>query len=102
MITYLPLVSSHEIRFVDEMDSIDNGEILGGSGATLLCISESLMGGMGADERVLFGVVSICLSTAEIIYDEFIDTGMRPELEVKVISQYKPAPDISFRLDWLI
>jgi DNA mismatch repair protein MSH3 len=67
------------------MDSIDDNDVLTGSGATLLCISESLMGGMGADERVLFGMVSICPSTAEIIYDEFVDTGMRPELEARTM-----------------
>lgn len=69
--------------FVDEMEDID--AISGGSlGAALLSLSEQLMGGMGADERVKFGLISVSPTTGEVIYDEFTDTAMRPELETRL------------------
>ena len=64
------------------MDSIDNADTFGGIGAALVSLSETLMGGMGADERVKFGLVSVSPATGEVVYDEFIDTAMRSELEV--------------------
>lgn len=41
---------------------------------------------MGADERVLFGMISVTPSTGDIVYDEFLDSHMRSELEVRVAS----------------
>lgn len=73
--------------FVDELDSADDGPSAFDSAAPLLCISESLMGGMGPDERVTIGLVAVIPSTSEVIYDQFIDTAMRPELEVSLLKR---------------
>lgn len=64
------------------MESTDDGDSLSNAGAALLCLSESLMGGMGADERVSIGLVSVSPATGEVVYDEFVDGAMRTELEV--------------------
>lgn len=47
---------------------------------------------MGADERVLIGLVSVTPATGDIIYDEFIDSHMRSELEVCHILHFSEAP----------
>lgn len=36
-----------------------------------MSLVETLRGGMGADERVLIGMVTIIPSTGDIVYDEF-------------------------------
>lgn len=64
------------------MDSVDDSDVLSTVGAALLCISESLAGGMGADDRVNIGMVSVSPATGEVIYDIFTDGAMRTELEV--------------------
>jgi hypothetical protein len=74
-------------RFVDEMEENGNGDSLSNAGAALLCLSESLMGGMGADERVSIGFVSVSPATGEVVYDEFTDGAMRTELEVCAFRQ---------------
>jgi len=77
--------------FVDEMDSTDDVDAFGGVDAALVSLSESLMGGMGADERVRLGLVSVSPATGEVVYDEFIDTAMRTELEVGLpYSPFRP------------
>jgi DNA mismatch repair protein MSH3 len=72
---------SHYFSFLDELESAgdDKGKAFA---APLLCISEELRGGMGADERVLFGMVAVTPSTGDVIHDEFLDSHMRSELEV--------------------
>ena len=73
------------------MESVDDIDGVGGSslGAALLSLSEQLLGGMGADERVKFGLVSVSPTTGEVIYDEFVDTAMRTELETR-LAHIKP------------
>ena len=70
---------------MDELESADE-DIGNAFTAPLLCLSEELRGGMGADERVLFGMISVTPSTGDIVYDEFLDSHMRSELEVRVAS----------------
>jgi hypothetical protein len=36
-----------------------------------MCIVEQLRGGMGADERVNVGMIVICPSTGDVVWDEF-------------------------------
>ncbi len=36
-----------------------------------MCIVEQLRGGMGADERVKVGIIVICPSTGDVVWDEF-------------------------------
>lgn len=36
-----------------------------------MCIVEQLRGGMGADERVNLGMIVICPSTGDVVWDEF-------------------------------
>jgi hypothetical protein len=66
------------------MESIEESDAFGttSSTATLLCLTESLMGGMGEDERVNFGLIAVTPATGEVVYDDFPDTATRPELEV--------------------
>ena len=45
---------------------------------------------MGADEQVLFGMISVTPSTGDIVYDEFLDSHMRSELEVRGASSNWP------------
>lgn len=73
------------------MESIDDADALGSSslGAALLSLSEQKMGGMGADERVKFGLISVSPTTGEVVYDEFTDTAMRSELETR-LAHIKP------------
>ncbi|KAG8825802.1 Mismatch repair protein msh3 [Serendipita sp. 401] len=75
--------------FVDEMESLDNDELSSRSTAALMCLSEGVMGGMGTDERVSIGLVSVSPATGEVVYDEFVDTGMRTELETR-LAHIKP------------
>lgn len=56
-------------RYVDDIDSVDDA---GANNAPLLmCLVEQLRGGMGADERVDIGMITICPSTGDVIWDEF-------------------------------
>ena len=73
------------LSFVDELESADDH---GGKSfaAPLICLSEELRGGMGSDEQVLFGMISVTPSTGDIVYDEFLDSHMRSELEVRAAS----------------
>lgn len=74
--------------FVDEMESLDENDLFN-TGAALLCLAESLMGGMGPDDRVGFGLVSVIPSTGEVVYDQFSDVAMRTELETR-LAHIKP------------
>ena len=70
-----------------------------------MCLVEQLRGGMGADERVNIGMIAICPSTGDVVWDEFegkcfigrfsdvdensqttSDGHMRTELEVSFFS----------------
>ncbi|KAH9180266.1 DNA mismatch repair protein MSH3 [Lactarius sanguifluus] len=55
--------------YVDEIDSVD--DVGANSAPLLMCIVEQLRGGMGADERVNVGMIVICPSTGDVIWDEF-------------------------------
>ncbi|KAG8968832.1 Mismatch repair protein msh3 [Tulasnella sp. 425] len=74
--------------YVDELDSADDESRA--SPPTLTCLVESLLGGMGADQRVLIGMVSVIPSTGEVTYDEWEDGHMRTELETR-ITHIRPA-----------
>ncbi|KZT60361.1 hypothetical protein CALCODRAFT_114887 [Calocera cornea HHB12733] len=71
--------------YVDEADSLDDDDAFGQTTTRpLMCLIEELRGGMGADERVLIGMVSVVPSTGDIVYDEFEDGHMRSELETRL------------------
>ena len=36
-----------------------------------MCLVEQLRGGMGTDERVNIGMITICPSTGDVVWDEF-------------------------------
>lgn len=55
--------------YVDEMNSTD--DLDPSSAPALMCLVEELKGGMGADERVLVGMVVISASTGDVVWDEF-------------------------------
>jgi hypothetical protein len=56
-------------RYVDDMDSVDDVDT--SNAPSLMCVVEQLRGGMGADERVSIGMIVICPSTGDVIWDEF-------------------------------
>jgi DNA mismatch repair protein MSH3 len=51
------------------MDSVD--DVDASNTPSLMCVVEQLRGGMGADERVIIGMIVICPSTGDVIWDEF-------------------------------
>ncbi len=52
---------------------------------TLVALMEKSDGGPGGlGDRVTIGIVSVQVSTGQIIYDQFSDTGMRSELETRL------------------
>jgi DNA mismatch repair protein MSH3 len=51
------------------MDSVDNLEKY--NPPPLMCLAEEQRGGMGADDRVCIGMITICPSSGDIVWDEF-------------------------------
>lgn len=50
-----------------------------------LCLTESSAGGIGTDDRVKISILAVIASTGEVVYDDFVDTHLRTELEVRMI-----------------
>ncbi|KAJ6259854.1 hypothetical protein Dda_5496 [Drechslerella dactyloides] len=77
--------------YIDDIDGVDDYDAVGaGSGGAsstgyLLCITEKLGGGAGADEKVKVGILAVQPSTGDIIYDEFDDGFMRTEIETRLL-----------------
>jgi DNA mismatch repair protein MSH3 len=96
MLCFHPLIT---LRYVDDIDSADDVDI--NSTPLLMCLVEQLRGGIGPDERVSIGMIAICPSTGDVIWDEFEgkfliwylpgstkllpDGHMRTELEVGLL-----------------
>lgn len=57
------------LRYVDDIDSVD--DVDPNDAPLLMCLVEQLRGGMGADERVNIGMIAICPSTGDVVWDEF-------------------------------
>ncbi|KAE8269056.1 hypothetical protein A4X09_0g3288 [Tilletia walkeri] len=51
---------------------------------SVVCLIERPEGGSGGDERVSIGLVSVSVSTGDVIYDQFIDGNLRSELETRI------------------
>ncbi|KAF5365702.1 hypothetical protein D9758_003271 [Tetrapyrgos nigripes] len=79
--------------FVDEMDSIDERQT--STLPSFLCIVEDVKS-TGNEKDVNIGMVSICPSTGDVIWDDFTDTSMRLELETR-ITHLKPSELLSLR-----
>lgn len=47
-----------------------------------MCLTESLLGGAGTDEKVTISVIAVTPSTGDVVWDEFEDGFLRTELEV--------------------
>ncbi|EPS42260.1 hypothetical protein H072_3804 [Dactylellina haptotyla CBS 200.50] len=77
--------------YIDDIDGVDDHDAVGaGSGGAvstgyLLCITEKLGGGAGADEKVKVGILGVQPSTGDIIFDEFDDGFMRTEIETRLL-----------------
>ncbi|KAF3930957.1 hypothetical protein ABW19_dt0210398 [Dactylella cylindrospora] len=77
--------------YIDDIDGVDDHDSVGaGSGGAsstgyLLCITEKLGGGAGADEKVKVGILAVQPSTGDIIFDEFDDGFMRTEIETRLL-----------------
>lgn len=65
-VVHLQLVAP---RYVDDLDSVDDVDT--NNAPLLMCLVEQLRGGMGADERVNIGMITICPSTGDVIWDGF-------------------------------
>lgn len=76
------------VTYVDDIDSVD--DVDPNDTPLLICLVEQLRGGMGADERVNIGMIAICPSTGDVVWDEFEDGHMRTELETRMV-HCKPA-----------
>jgi hypothetical protein len=57
------------LRYVDNIDSVD--DVDPNDAPLLMCLVEQLRGGMGADERVNIGMIAICPSTGDVVWDDF-------------------------------
>lgn len=57
------------LSYVDALNSVDDLEPT--SPPSLMCLVESLRGGMGVDERVSVAMVVITPSTGDVMWDEF-------------------------------
>lgn len=68
-------------RYIDEIDVDEDSRT---APPVFMCIVESLLGGMGADERVSISLVVVTPSTGDVVWDEFSDGFMRNELEVNI------------------
>lgn len=74
--------------YVDDVEGFDDVSGIGSNAPTtghLLCLTERLAGGMGADEKVNVGIIAVQPSTGDIIYDEFEDGFMRSEIETRLL-----------------
>ena len=74
--------------YVDDIGGFDDISGIGSSAPAtghLLCLTERLSGGMGADEKVNVGIIAVQPSTGDIIYDEFEDGFMRSEIETRLL-----------------
>lgn len=74
--------------YVDDIDGFDDISGIGSNTPAtghLLCLTEKLSGGMGADEKVNVGIIAVQPSTGDIIYDEFEDSFMRSEIETRLL-----------------
>ncbi|KAJ9120824.1 hypothetical protein QFC22_002758 [Naganishia vaughanmartiniae] len=49
-----------------------------------VCLTESSAGGVGTDDRVKMSILGVIASTGEVLYDEFIDSHLRTELETRL------------------
>ncbi|KAF8497242.1 DNA mismatch repair protein MSH3 [Russula emetica] len=78
---------NHMLTDIDSVDDVDPNDT-----PLLLCLVEQLRGGMGADERVNIGMIAICPSTGDVVWDEFEGKygHMRTELETRMV-HCKPA-----------
>lgn len=76
--------------YVDDSSIVDfsNSAVSAGPSAqaatnAFFCLTESSAGGIGTDDRVSISILAVIASTGEVIYDDFVDTHLRTELEVR-------------------
>ncbi|KAF9533444.1 DNA mismatch repair protein MSH3 [Crepidotus variabilis] len=67
--------------YIDELDSVDDTEKF--HAPPFMCLVEERKSGNSAD--VSFGLVSVCPSTGDIVWDDFVDSVMRIELETRLV-----------------
>ncbi|THU92169.1 hypothetical protein K435DRAFT_672535 [Dendrothele bispora CBS 962.96] len=79
--------------FVDALDSIDERESI--DLPSFLCIVEDTKSSEN-EKDVSIGMICICPSTGDVIWDDFADTSMRLELETRV-THMKPSELLSFQ-----
>lgn len=53
------------------MDDLDSTDDLGPATQPLMSIVEETRGGLGPDDKVLIGIISVVPSTGDVVYDEF-------------------------------
>ena len=77
-------------RYVDDSSLLDftSNAVSAGPSAqaatnAFLCLTESSAGGIGTDDRVHISLLAVIASTGEVVYDDFVDSHLRTELEVR-------------------
>ncbi|KAJ9099014.1 hypothetical protein QFC20_005771 [Naganishia adeliensis] len=77
--------------YVDDSSLLDVNGTVATAGATaqaatnaFVCLTESSAGGMGTDDRVNISILAVIASTGEVVYDDFIDSHLRTELETRL------------------
>lgn len=91
--TVRTLIIPYFLRYVDDSSLLDANGAVATAGATaqaatnaFVCLTESSAGGIGTDDRVNMSILAVIASTGEVVYDDFIDSHLRTELEVRDIS----------------
>ena len=84
------------LRYVDDIDSVD--DVDANDAPLLMCLVEQLRGGMGADERVNIGMIAICPSTGDVVWDEF-EGKCLTGLFLMLLRTHKPPSDGHMRTE---
>ncbi|CAO1631759.1 unnamed protein product [Jaminaea pallidilutea] len=80
--------------WVEDLETVGSSESAGENPAaqnSLVALVERLEGGnYGKDERVSIGLIAVQAATGAVVYDQFVDSSMRSELETR-LAHLQPA-----------
>lgn len=80
--------------WVEDLETVSGGSSDPGAGLaqnSLIAIVERIEGGnYGSDERVSIGLIAVQAATGSVVYDQFVDSSMRSELETR-LAHLQPA-----------
>ncbi|CAO1633762.1 unnamed protein product [Sympodiomycopsis kandeliae] len=77
--------------WVEDLETVSSGEGSATAQNSLVAIIERTEGGnYGSDERVSIGLIAVQAATGSVVYDQFVDSSMRSELETR-LAHLQPA-----------